>query len=107
MIGIIITIAIGKYFHDLAMEYDKKKGLNTLIAVLMYIGIQSLIGLVALLAADNLTTFHLDSANHSFINVIALILSLLSIKLYYNYLKKRWRREYSEKSHEISDLGKY
>lgn len=106
MLGIILIYFIGKKFHELAEEFDKKKWLYAITGVIAYYigtflcGI--ILGLCDLLLGTNLVEI---LENNLIASLIGLPFGILACYLYYLIVEKKFKKEAATQD-TLEDIGK-
>ena len=107
MLGFILIFFIGKYFYQLAEEYQQNKWLYAIIGVVSYYvgtfiaGI--LIGILYVLIANDLSG--LENTPDIVLSLMALPFGLLSCWGLYTILKKQWKKNIVKPENEIAQIG--
>lgn len=92
MLGIILLYNLGKYFYDLALEFDKSKWKYTIFGIIIYFVGQILAGF-SMAIIDILFGTQITSLPSFVVNIIALPFGIFAAWLYYNYLQNKWSKK--------------
>ena len=100
MLGILLLFFIGKYFYELAQDYEKQRWLFGILGIVSYY-VGTIIAAFVLLIFDE-TIF--DS--NSFISTLMVIpFGIAFAYLFYYLLKQNWEKHAEAKKEEIDDIG--
>lgn len=103
MIGLLLIYWVGKYFYQLAGEFKKHKWGFAIFGLATYFGSQLIIGLfLGILNEIFILGIDFDSVG---INLLGIPIGLVSCYLLYQFLEKKWKREYVNPSAEIDSIG--
>ena len=104
MFGLIPIYFLGKYFSELAHEHDRSRWGFGILGIVVYIGVQLLMGVIfgIILIASN-PGFELSKAEEVVANVVGIGLGALSVWLFYYLLKKSWEKKRALNNTELLD----
>lgn len=100
MLGLILLYFIGKYFFDLAKEYNKNKWLFAFVGIATYYGATFIFGLLIAFYAILSGNDSILQTNDILLSLMALPFGLLAIWGLYSLLKNNWK-----KSPSSNDIG--
>ncbi len=109
MLGLILIIFIGKYFSQLANEYEKNKWLFAIIGVLTYYAGTFIGGLLIGIGYELFSINGIDGIDglsELFLSIIALPFGIASCVSLYYMLKKNWKKNIVSKKDTIEEIGK-
>lgn len=106
MLGILFIYFIGKYFYNLAIEYNKEKWLYGILGVVVYYagGFLILAGLI--IFAELLGISFVDSMNETALSLLAIPFGLASCYVFYYLLKRNWSKNFKVELDSIDEIGK-
>ncbi len=105
MLGLILIYFIGKYFYQLAEEYNKSKWGFAILAVVTYYAGTFIFGLLFGIFLLSINSNFLETAPNIVISLIALPFGLLACYILYISLKKVWEKERDRETIEIDQIG--
>ncbi|HPF95805.1 MAG: hypothetical protein R2802_01535 [Flavobacteriaceae bacterium] len=105
MLELIIIYFIGKYFYELAKDFNQNKWLFVVIGVLTYF-VGAVIGVVILMALDASFGFGIDWESRLLLTFLLMPFAIASCYLLYTLLKKRWQKTIVISKDEIDEIGK-
>ena len=97
----IIIATLGKVFHDLAKDFEKKQWLFAILGVVFYYVLFFLLNIF--LGFISVTNEGFPIRSITLIGYAAMILSLIFSLIFYMMLKKRWEHERLIRNREIID----
>lgn len=103
MLGVILIYWVGKYFYDLAIKFDKSKWGFAVLGLATYYGSQLIFGIILAIFND-IYALGIDFEGFG-INLLGIPIGALSCYLLYNFLEKKWKREYVNPMAEINSIG--
>ncbi|MGX7666861.1 hypothetical protein [Flavobacterium pedocola] len=104
MIGILLIFSVGKYFYQLADNYNKNKWVYAILGVISYYAGQ-LIGGVILGVCSMAFDIEVDWDDNVLMTVIGLPIGIATCWLFYYLLKKKWSKAVVEQD-SIDDIGR-
>ena len=104
MLGLLLIYFIGKYFYDLAAEFEKNKWLYAILGVVMYY-VGTFIGGLILGVLDALMELGIDWDNNLLLGLLGLPFGIAASYLFY-YLLKSWSKSVVLVKDEINEIGK-
>lgn len=106
MFGIIFIYFIGKYFYELAFDYDKNKWKYAIFGVLVYYaGIMVsafIIGFIYIMVTQN---ENIDGATNTVLSLLSIPFGILFCYFFYKYLSNKWSKEKQVQIDEIEQIG--
>ncbi|MCB0439438.1 MAG: hypothetical protein KDD20_11930 [Mangrovimonas sp.] len=105
MLGLLLIYFIGKYFYDLAAEFEKNKWLYAILGVVMYY-VGTFIGGLILGVLDALMELGIDWDNNLLLGLLGLPFGIAASYLFYYLLKKSWSKSVVLVKDEINEIGK-
>ena len=105
MLRLILIFFIGKYFYELAQEYEKKRWLYAILGIVVYYAAGAVFGVILGLA-DVILGLGIDWDNSLGLNLLGLPIGIAADYIFYQYLKKTWEKERGNPADEIMDIGK-
>lgn len=106
MLGIIFIYFIGKYFYNLAGDYDKSVWGFAILGVLSYYA-GTFIGAFFLVIVGDLTgAFIFDESNELVLSLISIPFGILSCWGFYKILERNWGKEEKFNENIIDEIGK-
>ncbi|MBU2996455.1 hypothetical protein KO500_08410 [Cellulophaga baltica] len=106
MLALILFYWIGKYFYNLADEFDKQKwGYAILGIVSYYVGCLGF-GLICGIITEIVSPGTIDTINETLLSIIALPFGILSCYLLYKYLEKTWKKNNPNPIDMLDEIGK-
>ena len=106
MLGLILIYWIGKYFYNLADDYNKSKWGFTILGVVSYYGGLLFFGFAIGIIAEIFSPGFFDGFNETLYGLICLPLGVLTCYLLYQYLEKTWKKEEPMNNNSIDEIGK-
>jgi len=107
VLGLIIVFFIGKYFYQLADEYDKTKWLFAILGIAVYYTGSILIGGIIIgLGGYFLFDYDIESTNDLALGIMLMPFGILTCYVVYGLLEKKWKRQEKLQSVSIDDIGK-
>ncbi len=103
MFGIILIYWVGKYFYQLAIEFNKSKWGFAVLGLATYYGSQLIVGFI-LAVLNEIFILGLDFEGVG-INLLGIPVGAASCYFLYNFLEKKWKREYVNPLAEIDSIG--
>lgn len=105
MLGLIFIYWIGKYFYQLAEEFNKNKWLFAILGVVVYYAAQLIVGiLIGVLAM--FFNWNIDFESNIQMALIGIPAGAGITYLFYFLLKRKWKSEKIEVKDSIQDIGK-
>lgn len=104
MFGLVFLYFIGKYFYELAFEYEKNKWKYAILGVVVYYATAILSGLlfgVIYVFLDK----SLEKDDELLISVLSVPFGILACYLFYKYLAKKWEKDKDKVINEIDKIG--
>jgi hypothetical protein len=92
MLGILLIFFVGKYFYDLAAQYNKSKWLFAIIGVISYYGGTFLLGLAIAFMGEYGVSGDLTGLSGIGLSLLAIPAGVLTSWLSYSLLKKAWSK---------------
>lgn len=105
MLGFLLLYWIGKYFYDLAKEYNKHKWGHAILAIATYYGVMLLVVVIFTLI---ILIFGIDfdiERNETIVSYSAIPFGLLGAYGLYKFLEQKWKKEYVNPAAEIDSIG--
>lgn len=96
MLGLLLIYFIGKYFHDLAIKYNRNKWLAAIGGVVSYYAGTFIGGLLIGLFYELVIYESIDSLNSIVLNLMALPFGMLICYVTYTILKNHWKKNRNE-----------
>ena len=106
MLGLILIYWIGKYFYNLADDYNKSKWGFTILGIVSYYGGILVSGFVIGILAEIFSPGYFDDFNDTLFGLICLPLGGFICYLLYNYLEKTWSKEDPRNNNSIDEIDK-
>jgi amino acid permease len=106
MLALILIYWIGKYFYNLADDFDKHKWGYAILGIISYYGGTLLAGIVIGTVMEITSPGSIDSINETLISIIALPFGILSCYLLYKYLEKTWKKNNPNPIDMLDEIGK-
>jgi hypothetical protein len=103
MLGLLLIYFIGKYFYQLATDFNKNKWVFAVIGVVTYYGGMVLFGFglgVFLAMSDNVD--FIDN-NEMLLNIIGIPVGIFSAWILYTVLKNNWKKSSKLEETELLD----
>lgn len=117
MIGLVLLYWVGKYFYELAKEYNKNKWKFTILGVVVYYAgillssfiLGTVMGIITQKYRYNFLeiTFQgfIDNFNGILLGLLMLPFGFLSSYVLYKYLKETWKENNPTLKKMIEDIG--
>lgn len=105
MLGLLLIYFIGKWFYDLASEFNQSKWLFAILSIVVYYAAILIFGFVLGLLIL-LFDWQINLENNFGINLLAIPIGLLADWAFYEFLKMRWKKKIVLVKDEIDDIGK-
>lgn len=93
MLGLLLIYFIWQYFSELAFEYNKNKWLYFVIGVVSYYAGTFVAGIIIGLVALIMNSNFVETTPEILINLMALPIGLLAVRLVYWLLKRSWSEQ--------------
>jgi MFS family permease len=110
MLGIIIMIAVGRQFYELAKKYEQQQAwVYAILGVVSYYVGGFIGGLILLILSEILGVVSIDNISDLSITFISIALGVISCWGFYQLLKSFWKKKFEEAQRlkpKISDIGK-
>lgn len=106
MLGIILIYFIGKYFHDLAKEFNKNKWMYAILAVVVFYAAQMVVGFILGLLFPEWFEM-MDTGTELALNLAGLPIGIGAVYVFYILTKKKWEKEKEQNSPNIEDIGSF
>lgn len=103
MLGLIFIYFLGKYFYELAIQYDKNKWGFAIAGIVVYYSTLMLAAFMIGVISELIQPGLVDDSSAIFMSLLAIPFGLLSAYLFYNYLKKKWSNEHKIVDADILD----
>lgn len=103
MIGLIFLYFVGKNFYSLADDHNKSKWGYAILSVATFYGSQIIFALLITLYGLLTENYEIFEDNELAINLIAIVISLLSVVALYHLLKNKWSKKKRSKSANLLD----
>lgn len=103
MFGILLIYWVGKYFYQLAIEFNKNKWGFAFIGLAVYYGSQIVFGFVLGLL-NEIFVLGIDFESYG-INLLGIPIGGFACYFFYKFLEKKWKREYVNPLAEIDSIG--
>lgn len=105
ILGLIFIYWIGKYFYQLAEEFNKNKWLFAILGVVVYYAAQLIVGvLIGVLAM--FFNWNIDFESNIQMALIGIPAGAGITYLFYFLLERKWKSEKIEVKDSIQDIGK-
>jgi ethanolamine transporter EutH len=106
MLGLLFIYFIGKYFYNLAGEYEQNKWGYAILGVVVYYAATFLLG-IGIVFIDKAFGFDLEwEENNSMIGLLSIPIGVLACYLFYTLLKRKWEKEkLLEVKETLDDIG--
>lgn len=105
MLGLVLIYFLGKYFYDLADEYDKNKWGFAILGVVSYYVGSFISAFLIVIVLEVSSPGAVDTINEHLLGLMAVPFGLLAAWILYKVLEKRFRNEYEAiKSNPNSDI---
>ena len=104
MLGLLFIYWIGKYFYELAQKFNKSKWGFAILGLVAYYGSQLIIGFVLGLL-NEIFELGIDFENNIGLNLLGIPVGGLCCYFLYNYLEKKWKKEFVNPLAEIEAIG--
>lgn len=109
MISIIILIAAYRYYAQLADRYGKTKWVFGLLAMGIYLGVQTILGLCYgsfMASMDAEATNDASHATFTTVNVVGWVISIVAVWAVHDFLDRKFKKEKQQKpSLDIDKIG--
>lgn len=105
MLGILLIFFIGKYFYELAQDYNKHRWLYGIVGIVVYYGAGLLYGVIFGFL-DVVFELNIDWDDTFGYNLLSIPIGIAACYGFYVFLEKRWKREENSAKDEIDDIGK-
>lgn len=103
MLGLLLLYWIGKYYSQLAEEYQKSKWGYAILGIVSYYGgilfFSAIVGVFGELMYPGFS----DNINETLFGIVMLPFGILSCYLLYKYLEKTWKK--NKPDNEIDKIG--
>ena len=96
MLSFLLLYWIGKYFYKLAEEYNKNKWLFTILGIVVYYSGTFVFGFIVGAILETISPGFIDNINEYLYGILMVPFGLISCYLFYDYLKRSWRRVSSD-----------
>ncbi|WP_298420105.1 hypothetical protein [uncultured Kordia sp.] len=110
MLEIIIMIAVGRQFYELAKKYEQQLAwLYAILGVVSYYGGAFVAGIIIGVYSEFSGSYILDNLSDIQLTFIFLPIGILACWGFYQLLKKNWKKKFEEIQRlkpKISDIGK-
>lgn len=110
MLAIIILIAVGRQFYELAKKYEQQYAwVYAILGVVSYYVGGVVGGLILLILSEILGIVSIDDISDLSITAISIVLGVISCWGFFQLLKASWRKKFEQKQllkPKISDIGK-
>ncbi|WP_430409026.1 hypothetical protein [Kordia sp.] len=110
MLEIIIMIAVGRQFYELAKKYEQQLAwLYAILGIISYYAGAFIAGVFIGLYSEITGSYILEGTSNIILTLIFLPIGILSCWAFYQLLKKSWKKKFEEKQRlkpKISDIGK-
>lgn len=105
MLGLLLLYWIGKYYYQLAQKFDKSKWGFAILGIATYYGVMVVVMLIFVLFCL-LAGIEFDfEANEMLLSLAAIPFGLAGVYFLYNFLEKKWKKEYVNPLAEIDSIG--
>ena len=105
MLGLIIIFFIGKYYYELAAQFNKNKWVYAIIGIVVYYAAAGVLGII-LGFADVMFELGIDWNNAIGLNLLGIPAGLAAVYGLYYILKRKWTGEMIVPEDEIMKIGK-
>lgn len=106
MLGVLLLVFIGRYFYELANEFDKDhKWLYPIIGIAAYYAGIFFFGLLLAIIIEFISPNFLNDSNELFFGFMVAPFGVLCTYIIYRLFKKNWQ-ENTPKTTNIDDIGK-
>lgn len=103
MFGILLIYWVGKFFYQLAIQFNKSKWGFAVLGLATYYGSQIIFGFI-LAMFNEIFTLGVDFDSVG-INLLGIPIGAGACYLLYKFLEKKWKREYVNPLIEIETIG--
>ncbi len=93
MLGLILLYAIGKYFYELADEYQKNKWGFVALGIATYYLAAVVLGILLGIILSALGLLDLEETSDLLLDLMIIPLGVISVLGLYYFLKRRWENE--------------
>ena len=92
MLGLIFLYWIGKYFYNLAEEYDKNKWTYAILGIVSYYGGTIFFGLIIGIILGLFYPESIDGLDETMLSLVMIPFGILRCYLLYSYFEKTWKK---------------
>jgi len=107
MIGIFLIYFIGKYFYNLADEFDKNKWVFAILGVVTFYAAQVILGVILAISDLLFSTNLIEGSSDATLSFLGIPVGLLACTGLYFFLKKFWKKNTKMEDNKIEEIGKY
>ena len=107
MLGLLLIYYIGKYYADLAEEYNKKKWGYIILGIASYYVGTFIIGIIIVLLYELVLLKSIDDLNDLVLSLIAMPFGILSCIGVYYLVKNNFEKNKIVSDSNIQDIGSY
>ena len=105
MIGLLLLFVIGRFFYSLAKEHKKNLWLFTILGIVSYyIGAIILLAILIIIIELNSPGWTLENENNIMFTLLEVPLGLASSALFYQLLKKQWKKQTNSREDILDDF---
>ena len=103
MFGILLIYWVGKYFYQLAIEFNKNKWGFAVLGLATYFGSQLVFGFICGIF-NEIFDLGIDFDGVG-VNLLGIPVGAASCYFLHKFLEKKWKREYVNPLAEIDSIG--
>lgn len=103
MLGLLLIYWIGKYFYNLAEEYEKSQWGYAILGVVVYYGGTFFFGFVVGMIVEMVSPGFIEGFNETMLGILMIPFGILSAYLLYKYFEKTWEKNKPE--NELDEIG--
>ena len=107
MLSILLIYFLGKYFFDLADEFDKNKWMYAILGVISYYFGSIVIGGIVIALLDLFVDIGINWDNNIGLSFMLLPFGIATSYLFYYLLKRYWSKSVIVAKDEIQEIGKH
>jgi len=104
MLGLLLIYFIGKFFYELAQDYNKHRWLYAILGIIIYYVSGFIFGII-LFVVGGFIGLGINWEGYG-INLLALPVGILADYGFYKYLESKWKKAETISANEIDDIGK-
>ena len=96
MLGLLLVYFIGKYYYQLAFQYNRNAWGYAILGVIVYYGTTFLSGFLFAFAYMEMGNDSIDSGTELLLTVLSIPIGILGAYIFYKGLEKSWKKSNSD-----------